>query len=111
MITFRVCLSMLLIATVVSACSGYRRGPNMYGGVRVGSPWYGYPGYGYGYPVYVGDGGNPDIDLPPENLPSPPPEAVTLPSMGMPDAGGYGGGYGGGFDGGGFDGGGFDGGF
>lgn len=111
MSTLRVCVSMLLIAAAVSACgTSYRSGPSMYGGVHVGSPWWGYPGYGYGHPVYVGGGGNPDIDLPPENLPSPPPEAVTLPSMGMPDAG-FDGGYGGGFDGGGFDGGGFDGGF
>lgn len=100
--TGRILLSLALASVLVSSCGGgYRRGPSVYTGVAVGSPWYGYPGYGYGYPVYVGDGG-PDVDLPPEHLPSPPPEAVPLPSMGMPDAG---------FDGGGFDGGGFDGGF
>ncbi len=102
---FRIGVTTLLIAILLSACgSGYRQGPAIYTSVGVGSPYWGHGGYGYGYPAHVGGGGNPDIDLPPENLPSPPPQAVTLPSMGMP-SGGF---DEGGFDGGGFDGGGFD---
>lgn len=73
MTTRRIALVCLVLATALSACSGYRSGPAIYSRVSVGSPWWGYPSGSRA-------SGDPDAGLAAET-----PDAAPLPAMGMPD--------------------------